>query len=1309
MNPFDESSSEFVEPNEDDTLDLPACLESISSSCEQLHQIAKQLESYHIKLFLSYGYIVEPKVECPSINNMYIANQGKMSRAGDMGLESGLSANDKQELMVKLAQDMKILTSLNSLLKILPHLNETCSIVEGCTATLELTIKRLCYYLNESNNLAASRTERFYMTTDTKLYSVFIAMMDAIYALASLDETIRSHTHINQDLKMLTSICKLILGCQNLNLDDKGSIIEELKSLPKSNLANLTEYLNSVKIVLLCDQQDSSLIQNCLNQLQNLHIVLNNDKTRKGFSSLREHFEDFMQFYCEHQIDTIGSAKVQDNNIKLKEAKLKSLILIAEKLVPKLWMTSKSRRVFGVSCIYAIYWRLYRNEDKKIARTIAQLPSKHKVRNMIPLIGSNCSLKLDQFLSQHLPEIAVDKRRPSLLRDADPSCDDLRKQFERHFIMSLNWTSTLRRAVSSGCAQSEISNDYGETCYLSLKEHLEQGVKLIRDIRDYVIMTMSTHLSANKPISKDNLIPLYRSVTLVKSLWIEVESHRQPVECILAKLINLVRIRWRTWLVKAQKRLLGLKYSTRKLSADTVVLASNICMKPELICTATGRTLQSLSLSILLPVLTSEELSDLNQLLQGLSPIDRLFDDFRKSSHSGYLYWNIPTFSTFYNHMFEEDPNPLKELKLFGMAIADIEDLFSITAVPSSTTLSPQADLQWLREGCEEFMKRLAEELVAQIKTDFLDKLCQEFEMELRIQTHRELCLDGQGSPFRRHMYNFRHMFQLVDDKTASNSLIIRLFNQEINIRYYVEQHLSKVAYNLTAIAPVDWYTYDKMMNLAGQKYHLKFINLQLPAQILDSGLDLLDITRNLGLLATRYCYDLANQLLIEKCAYRLSTGSMSGSISGSTTDLANMSSLSSYAASTSVNQSLNVIRTSHIARSIHTHGFGLLDSAVNQSYQIMKRFINTFSKQMSDEKLAAVLRRENQQVNLHKQQQNRHNVKRFDAYHKQQTQTDNRATTLISFEKVNKMAKSFKMNASDLMDHQNQRIAQRGTDLDSIRQTITQLGNLLAFIRMLRSGALSCATKSTDYVPDLQTYTSESFASSAKLEFRLCGGQVLKAAENLDQCLSHFRGSLSPQADYLSIVTELFSNLLKSTGQQADRRTHETTSDAADGPPDSSSLGGGLNHQQTRHNRRDDLRLFFLLVPALTINYIEHIISCRERVTSRSSAVKFGALVCDDGFSMGVAFLLRVLNQIEEYQQFDWLRLVCNRLNENKRDVERRLGDSNSEEALRQTSSVTLRRLKRLEREYTALDYTLRSALLLFGSDSCGKLSSAG
>ena len=53
-------------------------------------------------------------------------------------------------------------------------------------------------------------------------------------------------------------------------------------------------------------------------------------------------------------------------------------------------------------------------------------------------------------------------------------------------------------------------------------------------------------------------------------------------------------------------------------------------------------------------------------------------------------------------------------------------------------------------------------------------------------------------------------------------------------------------------------------------------------------------------------------------------------------------------------------------------------------------------------------------------------------------------------------------------------------------------------------------------------------------------------------------------------------------------------------------------------------LRTFFILVPALTINFVEHLLAAKDKLQRG----QLGAAFTDDGFAMGLAYLLNLLAQ---------------------------------------------------------------------------------
>lgn len=107
----------------------------------------------------------------------------------------------------------------------------------------------------------------------------------------------------------------------------------------------------------------------------------------------------------------------------------------------------------------------------------------------------------------------------------------------------------------------------------------------------------------------------------------------------------------------------------------------------------------------------------------------------------------------------------------------------------------------------EVLSKAFHDEVYSRFKTEYLDKLCSDFETELRLQTHLELKLDDQ-SPFKRRLRDFTRPLTCEP---------IRVLDRFVSMGY-VEQYLSAMAYNLTTIALHDWKTYESMLNLARTK-----------------------------------------------------------------------------------------------------------------------------------------------------------------------------------------------------------------------------------------------------------------------------------------------------------------------------------------------------------------------------------------------------------------------------------------------------------------------------------------------------------
>lgn len=69
----------------------------------------------------------------------------------------------------------------------------------------------------------------------------------------------------------------------------------------------------------------------------------------------------------------------------------------------------------------------------------------------------------------------------------------------------------------------------------------------------------------------------------------------------------------------------------------------------------------------------------------------------------------------------------------------------------------------------------------------------------------------------------------------------------------------------------------------------------------------------------------------------------------------------------------------------------------------------------------------------------------------------------------------------------------------------------------------------------------------------------------------------------------------------------------------------GITDQENTKH-----LKLFYLIIPPLTMSYVDHVQKGKEKISSKNKNV--GGFISDDGFPLGVAYLLKILNQTEKF-----------------------------------------------------------------------------
>lgn len=63
-------------------------------------------------------------------------------------------------------------------------------------------------------------------------------------------------------------------------------------------------------------------------------------------------------------------------------------------------------------------------------------------------------------------------------------------------------------------------------------------------------------------------------------------------------------------------------------------------------------------------------------------------------------------------------------------------------------------------------------------------------------------------------------------------------------------------------------------------------------------------------------------------------------------------------------------------------------------------------------------------------------------------------------------------------------------------------------------------------------------------------------------------------------------------------------------------------------------LKLFYIIIPPLTLNYIDHVQKAKDKLLKKNNK---DAFLSDDGFPLGIAYLLKILDQIDLFGSLNW------------------------------------------------------------------------
>ncbi|OQS00393.1 hypothetical protein THRCLA_05958, partial [Thraustotheca clavata] len=419
----------------------------------------------------------------------------------------------------------------------------------------------------------------------------------------------------------------------------------------------------------------------------------------------------------------------------------------------------------------------------------------------------------------------------------------------------------------------------------------------------------------------------------------------------------------------------------------------------------------------------------------------------------------------------------------------------------------------------------------------------------------------------------------------------LRLWGKQLDLRDRVTHYLESTFYNLTTVALHDWKTYGEMRQLANDKYGLQLAENHLPMGSLDQGLDILQIMRNIHIFVARYNYNLNQQFFLER---RSDKGS----------------------------RHLNGISIHSIASSIRTHGMGIMNTTVNFTYQFLAKKMDIFSQFLYDDYIKSFLKRE----------------QRWYKQHKDDPEVDHKYLYTRAFD-FNKEVRQ--LGVSDTGK----------TFLDQYRILITEIGNALGYVRMVRSAGMNYCSNAIKFVPDLN---KRNFEFAPCVQDPVLSKETVVAAQNLDTALFNLSKNFSEDNNYFKVLVQVFQEAISPAEQK-------------------------------------HLSLFYQIIPALTINFIETSVQAKDLMYKNTRRRE--SYFTDDGFAIGVAYFLAMLNQGDDFDALHWFEEVERKYEAdeaayNAKQAER---DARKQEAAAKNKKETTAELIDDEEEVHALQLTAK------------------
>lgn len=899
----------------------------------------------------------------------------------------------------------------------------------------------------------------------------------------------------------------------------------------------------------------------------------------------------------------------------------------------------KRQEFVGFCGLYILYFNLWM-DNQTLKKLFKQVWEFHKKCPIIHLYGNTVWSSAEFFFTK-VPDMV----RVAGIKNPKKEIEADRSKYMENLMKSLFPTMVNQLNLKMNIWESRFESNFdvlassGRDVLAIEGSLLLQGLELAQQINTLVKNGIYLHILAGKSLTMSQVLQLCGMVEMIKSIQNSFYRKSPQLAKHISYITEFLTFKIQNFLVVLRNRLQTKK---KQSNADADQLSA-VLLALHLLDSGHASRKRLVLLNLTLAVAFSraaglfkeseyEEVKILMKRLEVLAHFDEYLDEYCDCS---YLYWNRLVIPAFFDKVYE-NPSRAPQLHLMMSALQD--PLYNVLLSSKDGTTPTAVHLE---DAGKALVNSYIDEVMTYFKTKIVDPLCQEVETDLRLHIHNTNVL--KKKVISSHTKDLSPFFKTLGP--------IRFYDKIIEIKRMVEQYLDKTFYDFTILALHDWKTYEEMRNLAYEKYGLNLVNVYLPGQTLEQGLDVLEITRNIHIFVAKFSYNLNQNMFIEQCAK-------------------------------SDAKSLNVLHIKHIANSIRTHGTGIMNTTINFVFRFLGKKLYIFSQFLFDDHIKSRL------------------LKDIRFYKDEALKSLDNKFPLKSAKKFIKDIKKLGVNPQTGLSY-----------LDQFRVLITEIGNALGYVRMIRAGGLRYINDAIQFVPmncfpDVEekektenttpenadsanpptdvtnNTTEEKKEDDANNISVLCkdvfSEETMNAANNLHKVvLNMAKISQSQQSDYFKTLETVFKN--------------------------------EMMKEQNNH-----LRNFYIIIPALTLSFVEAMLISKDKMIRSGKEASF----TDDGFALGIAFILKVLGQNDKFDSLHWFESVAMTFKQEYEDTKRtmselsqkkneggknkKISEKEREKMMQnddelQTMNLTLNRILSYKREFELLFFSFSGARVFF------------